>query len=106
TLLLLDSNVKHSLLTSNYNVRRQEIDKALAIIKEKYTDVVTWRDCTEQQVNDMRRELGETLYRRSHYVVQEIQRVKDAVTALEGNDFKALGELMYATHHGLSKEYE
>jgi galactokinase len=39
-------------------------------------------------------------------VVSEIQRVLDAVLALEASNFKKLGQLMYATHDGLSKEYE
>ena len=38
--------------------------------------------------------------------VKEIQRVQDAVTALEQFDFDKLGKLMTATHEGLSKEYE
>lgn len=106
SLLLLDSNVKHSLLTSNYNVRRQEVDKALAIIKEKFPEVTTWRDCREEYIESVRDKLGETLYKRSLFVIQEIQRVKDAVDALESHDFEKLGQLMYATHYGLSKEYE
>lgn len=106
SLLLLDSNVKHSLLTSNYNVRRQEVDKALVIIKARFPHVITWRDCKEENVEAVRDILGDTLYRRSHFVVQEIQRVKDAVSALESNDFEKLGLLMYATHQGLSKDYE
>ena len=39
-------------------------------------------------------------------MVNEIQRVLDAATALSASDFKKLGQLMTETHHGLSKEYE
>jgi galactokinase len=39
-------------------------------------------------------------------VVKEIQRVQDAVHAIENSDFKKLGELMSETHQGLSNEYE
>lgn len=106
SLLLLDSNVKHTLLSSNYNVRRQEVEQALAIVQEKYPEVRTYRDCNAEHVEAVREKLGETLYKRSHFVVQEIQRVIDAVEALDGDNFKRLGELMFATHEGLSKEYE
>ena len=39
-------------------------------------------------------------------MVREIQRVLDAVAALEGKDFAKLGDLMFKTHDGLSKNYE
>jgi len=106
SLLLLDSNVKHTLLTSNYNIRRQEVEQGLAIIKEKFPEINTFRDCREEHVIAVKDKLGPVLYKRCHFVVQEIQRVLDAVEALEQSDFETLGALMYATHTGLSKEYE
>ena len=105
-LLLLDSNVKHTLLTSGYNDRRNEVERGLAIIKEAYPQVTTYRDATEEQVEAVRDKLGETIYKRSNFVVKEIKRVSEAVAALDHDDFKRLGELMYATHEGLSKDYE
>ncbi len=106
SLLLLDSNVKHTHLTSGYNTRRQEVEQGLAILKEAYPGIKTFRDCNEEQVLALREKLGETIYKRCHFVVQEIQRVLDAVDALEASDFNKLGALMFATHEGLSKEYE
>jgi galactokinase len=106
SLLLLDSNVKHTHLTSGYNVRRQEVEQGLAILKKHFPTVKTFRNCTEQMVESLKDELGEIIYKRCHFVVQEIQRVLDAVDALEQSDFKSLGKLMTETHHGLSKEYE
>ncbi|MHA3786890.1 galactokinase [Flavobacterium hauense] len=106
SLLLLDSNVKHTHLTSGYNTRRQEVETGLTVLKEAYPGVKTFRDCNEQQVIAQREKLGETNFKRCLFVVQEIQRVLDAVDALEASNFAALGELMFATHDGLSKGYE
>ncbi len=106
TLLLLDSNVKHTHLTSGYNDRRNEVEQGLAIIKNHFPEVKTFRNCTEEMVNTLKKELGEIVYKRCHFVVKEIQRVQDAVDALENSDFNKLGNLMSETHHGLSKEYE
>lgn len=106
SLLLLDSNVKHTHLTSGYNTRRKEVEAGLAILKEVYPGVKTFRDCNEQHVIAQREKLGEVNYKRCLFVVQEIQRVLDAVEALESSDFTKLGRLMFATHHGLSREYE
>lgn len=106
SLLLLDSNVKHTHLTSGYNDRRNEVEQGLAIIKSHFPEVKTFRNCTEEMVNALKKELGEIVYKRCHFVVKEIQRVQDAVDALENSDFNRLGSLMTETHHGLSKEYE
>ncbi|WP_333599439.1 galactokinase [Flavobacterium sp.] len=106
SLLLLDSNVKHTHLTSGYNVRRQEVEQGLAIIKQHFSEVKTFRDCSEKMVLELREKLGDTVFKRCHFVVKEIQRVLDATTALTQADFKKLGKLMSETHEGLSKEYE
>ena len=105
-LLLLDSNVKHTHLTSGYNVRRQEVEQGLKIIKEHFPQVKTFRNCTKIMVLELKEKLGETIFKRCNFVVKEIQRVQDAATALSQSDFKKLGELMSETHEGLSKEYE
>jgi galactokinase len=106
SLLLLDSNVKHTHLTSGYNVRRQEVERGLAIIKEHFSEVKTFRDCTELMVLGLKETFGDTVYKRCRFVVKEIQRVSDAAIALAHSDFKKLGQLMSETHNGLSKEYE
>ncbi len=105
-LLLLDSKVKHTHLTSGYNDRRNEVEKGLAILKKHYPEVNTFRDLNEEQVTAVKEELGDVIYRRCLFVVREIQRVLDAVAALENQDFLKLGDLMYKTHEGLSKNYE
>ncbi|HEY0092078.1 MAG TPA: galactokinase [Flavobacterium sp.] len=106
SLFLIDSKVKHTHLTSGYNDRRRECEQGLAILRENFPDVTSFRNCTKEQVEEARELLGETIFRRCHFVVREIQRVLDAVNALEAEDFKELGRLMYETHDGLSKEYE
>jgi galactokinase len=106
SLLLLDSNVKHTHLTSGYNVRRQEVEQGLSIIKQHFPEVKTFRNCTETMVLELREKLGETIFKRCHFVVKEMQRVQDAVIAIENSDFNKLGELMTETHFGLAEEYE
>lgn len=106
SLLLLDSNVKHTHLTSGYNVRRQEVEEGLSIIKEHFPEVKTFRNCTEGMILELKDKLGDVIFRRCHFVVKEIKRVQDAAKALSESDFKTLGKLMSDTHYGLAKEYE
>jgi galactokinase len=106
SLLLLDSNVKHTHLTSGYNDRRQEVEEGLSIIKQHFLDVKTFRNCTETMVLDLQEKLGNTIFKRCHFVVKEMQRVQDAVLAIKNSDFNKLGKLMTETHFGLANEYE
>ena len=106
SLLLLDSNVKHTHLTSGYNDRRNEVEQGLAIIKKHFPEVKTFRNCTENMLFELKKTLGETVFKRCHFVVKEMQRVQAAVEALSNSNFAQLGCLMTQTHQGLSKEYE
>jgi galactokinase len=105
-LVLLDSKVKHTHLTSGYNTRREEVEAGLQIIKNAFPEVNTYRDCTLKQVEEVKDGLDEIRYKRCSYVVKEINRVSEAVKALISNDFETLGKLMNATHEGLSEDYE
>ncbi|PRZ24192.1 galactokinase [Flavobacterium granuli] len=106
SLILFDSNVKHSLFTSAYNKRREECETGLAIIKNHFPEVNSYRDCTETQVLSLRDKMSDDVFKRSHFVVNEINRVIKACEALDQGDIKGLGQLMFETHEGLSSEYE
>jgi len=106
SLLLLDSHVKHTHLTSGYNIRRQEVEEGITIIKNNFPHVKSFRDCTEEHLVTLKDSLGPILFKRCHFVVSEIQRVQDAVDSLETSNYQKLGNLMYTTHDGLSKKYE
>jgi len=105
-LVLLDSKVKHTHLTSGYNTRRYEVETGLQIIKNAFPEVNSYRDCTMELLEAVKDGLGLTLYKRCSFVVQEINRVGEAVEALRNNDFETLGKLMNSTHEGLSADYE
>lgn len=106
SLILFDSNVKHSLFTSEYNNRRKECNEGLAIIKENYPDIKSFRDCEESHLTSLKTKMTDNVFRRSLYAVKEIKRVIQACDALDKGDILTLGQLMFETHQGLSKDYE
>lgn len=106
SLILFDSNVKHSLMTSAYNERRQQCEEGIAIVKANFPEIKSFRDCTEQTIIDLKDKMSHDVYRRSLFVVKEINRVIQACEALDNGKIEFLGELMFATHDGLSKDYE
>ncbi|KAF2511246.1 galactokinase [Flavobacterium foetidum] len=106
SLILFDSNVKHSLFTSEYNTRRIECEEGLAIIKNHFPEVKSFRDASEEQVLSLKDAMSEKVFSRVHFVVKEINRVVKACEALDKGNIELLGELLFETHYGLSKEYE
>ncbi|MFV8342516.1 galactokinase [Flavobacterium sp. XS2P39] len=106
SLILFDSNVKHSLMTSAYNERRQQCEEGIAIIKNNFPEINSFRDCTEQHVLGLKELMSENVFKRCLFVVKEIKRVQQACEALDKGDIKTLGRLMFETHEGLSVDYE
>jgi galactokinase len=106
TLVLFDTGVKHTHLTSGYNDRRNEVEAGMKIIQQKYPSVRTYRDCTQEMLEEVKQELGLLLYRRCQFVVEEIGRVQKAAIALKEKNHALLGLIMTATHNGLSEDYD
>ncbi|AXE16897.1 galactokinase [Runella rosea] len=105
-IVLCNSGVKHTLAESAYNTRRLECEEGVAILKEFYPTIESLRDVTLAQVEDHRAALPDNVYRRCRYVTAEIARVVAACEDLQKGDLAAFGQKMYATHEGLSKDYE
>jgi galactokinase len=106
SLVLFDSNVKHSLMTSAYNERREQCEEGIAIIKSNFPEITSFRDCTEQHILGLQNLMSAAVFKRSLFVVKEINRVTLACEALDKGDIETLGKLMFETHEGLSSEYE
>lgn len=104
-LLLLNTNVKHSLASSEYNTRRETCEAAVELIREHHPSVTSLRNATEAMLDQYVLPVNQQVDQRSRYVVQEIDRLLKACEALQYGDIKTLGKLMYATHDGLSKMY-
>ncbi|MBR1934422.1 MAG: galactokinase, partial [Muribaculaceae bacterium] len=100
-LVLLDSRVKHELVDSPYNKRRRSCERVAATL-----GVDTLRDATMEMLEAARDKVSDEDYKRAVYVIGEKQRVLDVCDALERGDYETVGKCMYATHHGLSKDYE
>ena len=105
-ILLLNTNVKHSLASSEYNTRRLECMKAVEWVKESNPSVNSLRDATIEMLKHNVLNKDALIYRRAEFVVEEISRLQQASVNLEMGDIKALGAKMYTTHDGLSQKYE
>jgi galactokinase len=106
TVVLCNTNVKHSLVDSEYNVRRQQCEEGVAILKKHFPDIESLRDLTFDQLEAHKSELSEVVYRRCKYVIEENDRVGAFCDSLVKADTEQLGKLLFAAHDGLQHEYE
>jgi galactokinase len=104
-ILLLNTNVKHSLASSEYNTRRKECGQAVSWIKEELPSVHSLRDATEEMLDKYVLPKDNLIDMRSRFVVQEINRLLQGCQDLKDGDISALGKKMFDTHDGLSKMY-
>ncbi|WP_412468389.1 galactokinase [Pedobacter sp. KLB.chiD] len=105
-LLLLNTNVKHALADSAYNKRRAQCEQGVAWIKEHYPNVNTLRDVNLEMLEAHVKPKDEEVFTKCSFVVKEIGRLLTAAEQLENGNLKGLGNLMFETHEGLSKDYQ
>lgn len=100
-LVLVDSVVKHELVDSPYNKRRQSCENVA-----RRLGIETLRDADMDMLNSIKADISAEDYMRAKFVIEEKERVLDVCDALNRGDVETVGKLMYETHRGLSKDYE
>jgi galactokinase len=96
-LVTVDSGERHAIAASGYNTRRAECAEACALL-----GIASLRDAAE----DAPGRLPEPLGRRVRHVLEENERVRQAVVALRTGDLPELGRLLDASHASLRDLYE
>lgn len=99
-LMLINTNVKHSLSDSAYNDRRSACENIAELLK-----VETLREVSEKDLERIIHKVTPENYQKALFVIQEIDRTQKAAKAIEENDLETLGVLMYASHNGLQHQY-
>ena len=104
-IVLIDTMVKHTLASSEYNVRRAQCEEGVAVIKKYRPEVELLRDITLEELEAHRAEIDPVSFKRCAFVINENKRLMAACAAMEKDDFEEVGRQVYAAHEGLSKEY-
>nr|XP_057917721.1 galactokinase [Doryrhamphus excisus] len=100
-ILITNSNVKHSLASSEYTVRRRQCEDAAAILGKS-----SLRDATMKDLEGSRAKLDDVTYRRARHVIAEINRTVKAAEALKNGAYQEFGQLMVESHNSLRDLYE
>ena len=104
-IVVANCNKPHNLVESKYNVRRQEVETALNIIRT-VKDVNCLAELTPEEFNEVKHLLAGVVCKRAEHVVMECARVKAAVEALKVGDIVELGQLLNESHYSLRDLYE
>ncbi len=107
SLLLANSNIKHSLVESEYNTRRASCEQAVIMLSEKLSrKIKALRDVTLKEFNDMEHTLPANVGKRARHVIEENERVIKACKMLKTGDLNGFGKLMFASHMSSKKNFE
>lgn len=105
-IVITNSNVKHSLVDSAYNDRRNECAAALKALQSEL-DIQALGDLTPEEFEAHKSLIKDEIQlQRAKHAVYENQRTIDAVTALKAGDIESFGKLMNQSHISLRDDYD
>ncbi len=104
--LICQSGVKHSLVESEYNKRRQECEQGVAVLANRFPGIRALRDATIEQLDACKPEMNEVVDKRCRHVIMENDRVLKSIRVLKQGDLESFGGLMNASHNSLRDLYE
>ncbi|MCH8532883.1 MAG: galactokinase [Saccharospirillum sp.] len=100
-LVIINSNVKRGLVDSEYNQRRKQCEEAAQTLAVK-----ALRDANMVQLEAMRFEMTEKVYRRARHVITENERTLLAADALANADWPTISRLMAESHESMRDDFE
>jgi galactokinase len=101
TVLIINTNVRHSLTEGRYRERRRQCEAAARALK-----VPALRDTTLEELEAAQGHLEPEVFRRARHVLTENRRTLEAVQAIQAADWARMGGLMYESHDSLRNDYE
>jgi galactokinase len=105
-IVICNTMVKHELAASQYNIRRQQCEEGVAVMRRDVASARALRDISLQQLNELAHHLPDLVLRRCRHVITEDERTLASIDALESKDLNAFGELMNGSHDSLRDDYE
>ena len=105
-IVLINTHVSHNLASSEYNKRRSQCEKIVALVSKKYVEITSLRDVTMDILNEFKNELDDNTYNKGLFIIQENERVLELIEILKKGGIKEMAPVLFEAHEGLSKLYE
>ncbi len=106
SIVIADTNKKRGLVDSEYNTRRAECERAVALLSENLPGIKALRDVTLADFEAFKHTLPEITRKRAKHVITEDARTLESVLALKSGDIERFGALMNASHDSLRDDYQ
>ncbi len=106
SLLLCNSNVSHSLASSEYNVRRQQCEEGVSVLNEEFGNIDSLRDASLDQLKECESKMDNIVFKRCKYVIEENQRLEDVTKFLNSGEIIKVGEILKNAQNAMRYEYE
>lgn len=97
-MVLIDTQARHELVTSEYGARRKDCEEAAAAL-----GLPSLRDATLSQAATLS---GTRLQRRAHHVISEIARVQEVTDILDAGLAPEIGGFLTASHESLRDDFD
>jgi galactokinase len=105
-LVICNTMVRHELASGEYNLRRQDCERVVALLSRPLGGIKALRDVTAAQLAHYAALLPEVAFRRCRHVITENMRVLGAAAALEAGNIVECGRLMNESHASMRDDYE
>ncbi len=105
SVVVLNTQVKHELGSSEYPVRQQQCREGLSVIQQRHPEAVALRDVSADMLNAHKDEMDAVVFRRCRHVVTEVARTEEAANALRAGELERFGQLMFESHASLRDDY-
>jgi galactokinase len=104
--VVANTMVKHALAHGEYNVRRAESEELVDYVRRRIPQRARLAELSIAETNELMSGLSATLARRLRHIVGENRRVHEAYAALTSGNVALLGQLLFASHESLRRDYE
>lgn len=106
SLVICNTMVKHEHSVGEYNLRREQCEEGVLLLKKWYPNVSALRDVSLGELDSRKSELSEMIFRRCRHVISENERVLGFMKAIQQSNFTEAGDLMAQSHNSLRDDFE
>ena len=105
-IVICNSMVKHSHAGGEYNTRRAEVDEGSRILRASNPKFKELRDASPADLEAMRSQMPDNVYRRCRHIITENSRVEQTVAAFKVGDLAKVGRMMAEAHASYRDDFE
>ena len=104
-MVVINTNVKHTLVDGEYNLRRRQCEQGLAELKKYLPGITSLRDISWEQLQAHKEKLELTICKRLEHILSENARVQLVVEAMKSGQIHEIGKPLYESHYSLRDNY-